>query len=298
MTLEAFYSVERVNKDSLSETIAFLRRHENYTLFLLGNLEAHGHKLTSAPNSGNFKLVRYKEKIVAVFSLIRRGNLVVQSELSEKFLMEKILIACHEEQLPILGLIGEWDFCRCLWNLFKEKAIILNENFISKELLYTVDLSKQNISNEPNVRLLVPDDYLQWEPLRIDYLKEEGLPNDLSEKQLHEQFIEKVQTKVSWGYFLETQLVAIAELNAKALDLGQVGGVYTKPEFRKRGFAKSIMHQLIEDAKKMHQIRKLIIFTGESNSPARRLYESLGVRHVGYYALMFGNNTTQNSGSN
>ena len=86
----------------------------------------------------------------------------------------------------------------------------------------------------------------------------------------------------------------MAEFNAKAMDLGQVGGVYTTPAHRKKGFAQSVMRQLITDAGKVHQIRKLIIFTGENNQPARRLYESLGVHPIGYYALMFGNNNSLN----
>lgn len=285
-------SIETAKESSLQDAIAFLRKHEDFSLFLLGNLEAHGHKLTAAPNSGNFKLVRCGGKIVAVFCLTRRGNLVVQSETSDMLLIKKILIACQEEDLPILGLLGPWDFCQSLWNLFREKNIILYDTFISKEILYSLDLSERILSDEPHVRGLLPSDYLQWKPLRIEYLKEEGLPNDLSEEQNYALFLEKVERKISWGYFLEGRLVAMAEFNAKAMDLGQVGGVYTNPSHRKKGFAQSVMRQLITDARNVHQIRKLIIFTGESNSPARRLYESLGVHPVGYYALMFGNNNS------
>jgi len=280
--------IEAVTESSLQEAIAFLRKYEDFSLFLLGNLETHGHKLTFAPNSGNFKLVRHRGKIVAIFCLTRRGNLLVQSELSDRRLSEKILTACQAEDLPILGLLGPWDFCQHLWNLFKEKAIIINDNLITKNILYTLDPSKQMISDEPHVRLLLPGDYPQWKRLRIEYL--EGLPSDLSEEQNHELFLEKVKNKISWGYFLQEQLVAMADLNAKAMDLGQVGGVYTVPSFRKKGFARSVMRQLIIDAKNIHQIRKLIIFTGENNHPARKLYESLEAHSVGYYGLMFGNN--------
>ncbi len=282
--------IEAVTESSLQEAIAFLRKHEDFSLFLLGNLEAHGHKLTSAPNSGNFKLIRHSGKIIAVFCLTRRGNLLVQSEISDRRLSEKILTASQEEHLPILGLIGPWDFCQRLWGLVHEKSIILHDTFISKEILYTVDLSKQIVSDEPNVRFLLPDDYPQWQPLRVEYLKEEGLPNDLLKHHDHQLFLEKVKNKISWGYFLQGQLVAMADLNAKAMDLGQVGGVYTIPNARKKGFARSVMRRLMTDAKNIHKIRKLIIFTGENNHPARRLYESLEVHPIGYYGLMFGNN--------
>ena len=286
-------SIEAVSQSSLQGAIAFLRKYEDFSLFLLGNLEAHGHKLTSSPNSGNFKLVRHRDKIIAVFCLTRRGNLVVQSEMSDMLLMEKILIACQKEELPILGLLGPWDFCQSLWNLFREKAIILNDSLVTKNILYTLDPSKQMISDELHVRLLLPSDYPQWKRLRIEYL--EGLPNDLSEEQNHGLFLEKVQSKISWGFFLQQKLVAMAELNAKAMDLGQVGGVYTTTAHRKKGFAQSVMRQLITDARNVHQIRKLIIFTGENNHPARRLYESLGAHPTGYYALMFGNHNSSES---
>ncbi len=122
----------------------------------------------------------------------------------------------------------------------------------------------------------------------MDYLIEEGLPNDLTDEQLLNQFLEKTKKKITWGLFLNNTLVSIADLNAKALDLGQVGGVYTVPSLRQRGYSKSVMQQLLLDAKEIHKIRKLIIFTGEQNFPAQKLYKSLGVSQIGYFALLFG----------
>src|SRR3990167_2449144 len=90
-------SIEAVNESSLQEAIAFLRKHEDFSLFLLGNLEIHGHKLTSAPNSGNFKLVRHGDKIIAVFCLTKRGNLVIQSEMSDMRFLREVLMTCQEE---------------------------------------------------------------------------------------------------------------------------------------------------------------------------------------------------------
>lgn len=82
----------------------------------------------------------------------------------------------------------------------------------------------------------------------------------------------------------------MAEFNAKARDLAQVGGVYTAPAFRQQGYAQAVMRTLMRDARDLHKIRKLIIFTGETNTKARKLYESLNVHPAGYYALMFGEN--------
>ena len=289
-TMTNTLSEEAFSEDSLLEALSFLKKHEEFSLFLLGNFAEHGYKLTAAPNSGNFRLIRCRGKITAVFCLTRRGNLLVQAETYEDPLLELILIICQKENLPILGLLGKWDFCQRLWDFFKKKGVILKEGFISREILYTVDLSKQKCSKNTNVRLLTEEDYSHWGPLRTDYLQEEGLPNDLSEKQQYELFLEKVRAKISWGYFFEEKLVSIADLNAKAFDLGQVGGVYTVPSFRKKGFAKAVIQKIMEDTKDIHKMRKLIIFTGETNTKARALYESLHVHPVGHYALLFGSN--------
>lgn len=281
------YSIEMVTDSSQDEMLAFLSEHENYTLFLLGNFESYGSALTDAPYSGNFKLIRSHGQVVGVFCLTRKGNLLIETILRESG-FDIILDACYQESIPLKGVIGNWDFCGPFWEYLKTQKIITKEVFASKEILYSIDLDKTSFSAQPNARLLTEADYIQWQPLRLDYLIEQGVPNDLTDSQLLGQFLDKVKKKITWGLFLNDTLVSIADLNAKTLDLGQVGGVYTDPRFRQRGYSRSAMQQLLRDAKEIHHIRKLIIFTGEKNLPAQKLYNSLGVSQIGYFALLFG----------
>ena len=109
-----------------------------------------------------------------------------------------------------------------------------------------------------------------------------------SAEETRAEFLTKVSQQISWGLFLEGKLVAIADLNAHFFDLGQLGGVYTMPEFRKKGLSTRLIRHLIHDIKVLHQVRKLIIFTGENNFAARKVYESLHIAPFGYYALLFG----------
>lgn len=281
------YSVETVTQSSQHEMLNFLKEHENYTLFLLGNFENYGVTLTDAPYSGNFKLIRSQNLIAGVFCLTRKGNLLIETILQEP-IFDIVLDACNQESMPLKGVVGNWNFCGPFWEYLKTKKIIQKEVFASKEILYSIDLYKHDFSPQPNVRLLTEADYTQWKPLRLDYLIEEGVPNDLTDKQLLDLFLDKTQKKIAWGLFLNNTLVSIADLNAKALDLGQVGGVYTMPSFRQRGHSKSVMKQLLLDAKELHKIRKVIIFTGDKNFAAQKLYNSLGVSQIGYFALLFG----------
>ncbi len=285
--VKKMFSVESVNENTQKEMIAFLKHHENYSLFLLANFEKFGATRSEQPYSGNFKLIRSLGEIVSVFCLSKKGSLFIQSIVHEP-VFEIVLASCLKELLPLTGLVGDWNFCHLFWKFLKHKGIIQKETFASKEILYAVDLS--NLSHHPqtNVRSLLEDDHKQWMPLRLDYLRETGFPNNLSEEQLLEIFIDKCKRKIIWGYFIKDQLLSVADLNAKASDVGQLGGVYTDPNFRKKGYSKAVIHKLLWDIKTLHNIRKLVIFTGEKNFSAQKLYESFSAIQVGHFALLFG----------
>ncbi len=242
------YTIQPVDKSTEQEMLQYLLRYEDYTLFLLGNFTSQGNGLTDHPNSGNFKLIREANKIVGVFCLSRRGNLLIHSEVIEP-IFHLVLEACAKEPIPIGGLIGNWELCHRLWNRMKMDQLISQETFISKEVLYSVDLAKISYPPEPAVRLLQPEDFPLSIALRIAYIKEMNIPIDMTEERLKEDYLWGVERKRKWGLFLEGELISIADFNAQALDLAQVGGVYTRPEFRGRGFSKAVMRQLMSDAK-------------------------------------------------
>ncbi len=273
-----------INED---EMLRFLRQHDDTSLFLMGNYEEHGPYLTEAPNSGNFKCVRSDGEVVAVFCLARRGNLLVTAQSQSPEIFEALLSACLEEEIPISGLLGEWNWCSSFWSYLKEKGIIREEVHVSKEILYST--SNFKAAEQSLIRQLKQEDFALWLPLYYAYLEEQGIPCSLGEELIRGNFNSDVEQQKMWGYFLDDKLVAMADLNAKAQDLGQVGGVYTIPSMRRKGLSRAVMQQLMHDVQKLHGIRKLIIFTGNDNLAARKLYESLGVEHVGYFGMFFGN---------
>lgn len=280
-------SIETISKANHAEAIAYLSQHEDTAIFLLGNLNAHGPHLSSHPNSGNFKLIRVDHKIKGVFCLVRRGNLLIQSDLIHP-VFTTVTESCHQEG-TIRGLIAEWDFATSFWHHLKENQFIQKESYGSKEINYALSLDDWQEQESNGARKLETHDYPLWHRCRLNYLLEQNLPNDLSDQEMEGQFIEMVQSQSIWGLFNEGQLISMANLSARTDRAATVGGVYTVPEFRKKGFAKALMKKLIMDCKKVLSLHKLIIFTGElENKPAQRLYESLGCKKVGYMALFFG----------
>lgn len=280
--------LEKLTGSNQEDAISFLSKDENTAVFLLGNLNEYGPNLGLHVNSGNFKLIRKEDDIICVFCLTRRGNLLVQSELIQPT-FELIVAGCKEESNWIRGVIGDWKFAKDFWQYLKDQEIIKKETFSSKEINYALLLDDWQCSATKEARYLKAEDFQQWKALRLDYLLEQKLPHDLSEEEMHRQFLEKCNQMMIWGLFIESQLISIAELNAKTSSIATVGGVYTVPKWRMKGFAKELMKQLIFDCKNKLFLRKLIIFTGEDkNKPAQKLYESLGCQRTGYMALFFG----------
>lgn len=282
------YRLEKVIETNREELVSFLHRYANFSLFLLQNLHKYGYQLTDHDHSGNYKLIRREKNIVCVFSLTKRGNLLVTAESKDPSLFSLIVKACEEESIRLQGLLGDWEICHPFWEFLKENKIITRESLVSKEVLYSTALTEKKTSGQREVKVLSLSDFDEWLNLDREYRKELHFPSNQSRDELYREFSDRVEKKIVWGLVEENQIVSMAALNAQVGDIAQVGGVYTRPLHRKRGYSRRVMLHLLHETKTLHQIRKLIIFTGEGNISARKLYESLGVEQVGNYALLFG----------
>ena len=90
-----------------------------------------------------------------------------------------------------------------------------------------------------------------------------------------------VEEKSGQGY----TPVATSAFNAALREAAQIGGVYTPPELRSRGYARAAVAASLLDAR-AEGAHTAILFTGENNLPAQKAYTALGFRHVGAYRLV------------
>jgi uncharacterized protein len=79
--------------------------------------------------------------------------------------------------------------------------------------------------------------------------------------------------------------VAYSGFNAEVADMVQVGGVFTPPSLRGRGYARAAVAASLVAARS-RGAHRAILFTGNDNLPAQRAYVSLGFRPIGDYALV------------
>lgn len=48
------------------------------------------------------------------------------------------------------------------------------------------------------------------------------------------------------------------------------------------------MLRMLKDCRDDHRLRKSILFTGETDFPAQKIYESIGYHRIGLFALILG----------
>jgi ribosomal protein S18 acetylase RimI-like enzyme len=79
--------------------------------------------------------------------------------------------------------------------------------------------------------------------------------------------------------------VSYSVFNAMLPDIVQIGGVWTPPEFRSRGYARSVVAASLLAGRKQG-IERAVLFADPTNEAARRAYLFLGFRIVGDYGLV------------
>ena len=252
-------TTEVVTNNSLQTCIRFLEAKKETCLFLLGNLSDYGFKINNHPNSGNYRLLKRNNKVVGVISMTRRGNLLIQTDNMDNYSHE-IYEAITADKIQIKGIIGPWKDCIFFKTYYETTTNNFKANFISKERLYTLPLNSlldhKYITTKKNVLVtfLTEKDFKKWDILNREYLKETGLLIEETNKERKKRFKEQTKNKNWWGVFLNEKLVSIGTYNTKYKDIGQIGGVFTLPEKRCKGYSKLCMRQLISDSKKVHQL--------------------------------------------
>ena len=72
--------------------------------------------------------------------------------------------------------------------------------------------------------------------------------------------------------------------NAKIAEAVQIGGVFTPPELRSKGYARALVAASLEAAHESG-IGTGLLFTARDNIPAQRAYTALGFREIGDYRI-------------
>ncbi|WP_296747214.1 GNAT family N-acetyltransferase [Mesorhizobium sp.] len=122
---------------------------------------------------------------------------------------------------------------------------------------------------------------LEW---RFSYeMESTGLPNNDSTREFAKNAIEgHVAREEAFLLEAEGEPVALCTLTARAFESIQVGGVWTPPKLRNRGYSRAVVAGMLREAAR-DGVTRAVLFT--ENPAARRSYEALGFRQIGDYGI-------------
>ena len=238
---------------------------------MLGNLDEFGPVLTDHLNSANYSVVLRDGGVAGVFALTRRGNLLVQTDRMADY-GDVILAAIAEDPIPLTGFVGDWDLIDAL----RAKLTHWVATYDNREPIFELDLKGRPVPATPGARLLTRADFPAWHDLRAAFNEESGLPTQGTRAQQQAMFDGMVARGRQWGVDLDGRLVALAAMNSDACGAGLVGGVYTAPAARRQGLSRVVMEKLAADARDVHGLDRLVLFTGDTNEAAQALSCAVG----------------------
>jgi RimJ/RimL family protein N-acetyltransferase len=266
---------------------AFLLPRIDSSMFLLGNLRAAGAEYRDVPYSGVYAARFAGGRITGVAAHYWNGNLIVQAESGAE---ELCRAAAGASRRPVAGILGPGDQVEAVRRMVgvDRSAVRMDET----EFLYGLDL----------LSLIVPDPLSSGrvlarpaEPRDLDLLARwrvefsiEGLGAE-DGPELREESRDSVGRSIrerrTWILEADGQPVSSSGFNSAIREAVQVGGVWTPPPLRRRGYARAVVAASLLSAR-ADGTRKGILFTGRGNLAAQKAYAALGFRRAGDYRIL------------
>jgi ribosomal protein S18 acetylase RimI-like enzyme len=266
---------------------AFLLPRIESSMFLVGNMRASGLNDNGRAYEGSYVAALKGGKITGVVAHYWNQNLVFQAPVHLNLLWRA---AVETSQRPIGGLIGPNDQVA-----MAKQALEIDDSRVQMdetEKLYSLRLDD----------LVVPEDLSSGrvagrriEPRDLELLTQWTVAYSIEaigakdSPQLWEKSKSSVERSLkegrTWVLESHSEPVASSSFNTAIKEAVQVGGVWTPPELRRRGYGRSVVAASLLDARS-EGAEKAILFTGENNLAAQRAYTALGFRHIGDYRIL------------
>ena len=93
------------------------------------------------------------------------------------------------------------------------------------------------------------------------------------------KYIEWIARMPIYGVFVEGRLVSYAGSFIQMPEIWLIGGVYTDPDYRNRGYAYAATSAVTNEA--LRNSKMAALFVRSDNEPAIRVYEKIGYRKIG-----------------
>ena len=267
---------------------AFLARHADSSMMLRANLRTAGLEDRGEPYQATYAAALDGERVVAVAAHTWLGGILLQAP---EQLDAVVRHAAERSGRRVGGFVGPWAQV-----VAARAALGLDDQptrMASREILYALPLADLVVphplaSGAVACRRPTDADLALIAEWRTAYNAEaNGVPADATGRARAREEAERWHAeRVDFLLTRAGEPVAYSAFNAHLPDMVQVGGVWTPPPLRSRGYARGVVAGSLLAAR-AEGAHRAILFTGEENVPAQRAYEALGFRPVGDSGLRF-----------
>ena len=268
---------------------AFLARHADTSMFLRSNARSAGLTDRGQPMQATYVAALEGGRIAGVAAHCWNGMVLVQAP-DGGHAAAATLEAVRRSGRTVTGFSGPWDQVVAVRAALGLAAAPAAKD--SRDELYVLDLARLVVPPElasgalrcrhpaaTELELLV-----DWRVrFAVEALGATDGP-DLRQASADDVRLQH-ERGTDWLLLAGATPVSYSVFNAMLADIVQIGGVWTPPERRGRGYARSVVAGSLLAARKQG-IARAVLFADPANEAARRAYLFLGFRIVGDYGLV------------
>jgi predicted GNAT family acetyltransferase len=267
---------------------AFLVRHAHSSMFLRGNLAAGGIVDHGQPHQSTYVAAREGGDICGVVGHSWHGMLQLQAPVD--VVGDLARAAVERSGRAITGLVGPWAQVAAARVALGDDTIRVRLS--SHEDLFALDLAHMIVpATLAGGRLRCRRPEAGELPLLIDWrvAYDVEISNATDTPALRRAIgIDTARLHArdaTWVATADGEPVAYSAFNAQLPEIVQVGGVYTPPSLRGRGYARAVVAGSLLAARE-RGVRQAVLFTGKDSHHAQRAYRALGFEVVGDYGVV------------
>jgi len=267
----------------------FLARHADTSMFLRSNARSAGLTDRGQPMQATYVAVLDGERIRGVAAHCWNGMVLVQApDAADAPAVARE--AVRRSRRTVTGFSGPWSQVVAAREALGLGAAPTTKD--SRDELYVLDLTRLVVPPElasGTLRCRHPTEselelLADW---RVRFAVEAlGATDGPDLRQASTDDVRLQHDRgTDWLLLAGAAPVSYSVFNAMLPDIVQIGGVWTAPEFRGRGYARSAVAGSLLSARKQG-IERAVLFADPTNEAARRAYLFLGFRIVGDYGLV------------
>ena len=260
---------------------SFLMGNLQSSMFLLSNLRDHG--LHDRTSDKGMTIWLSKGAAPGVFAITNSGMILLQAPNADAAMWRSANDLIADRSL-LTGCLGETGQVRTFLSSagLNDVPTLINDD----EPAFRLDLAELAMPQEQGGELVplsaAPRELaVQW---RTEYhLEVMGTPKSKASTLAEADITNYIEKDSHRALLIDGQPVAMTGFNATLRSVVQIGGVYTPPDLRGRGYGRLALALHLQEAR-IKGVTKSILFA--ASTAAVRAYMSLGYQRAGEFSLV------------